>query len=823
MSLQEYKKKRDFSKTPEPDGDSRKKAVSSKSKPKRPRSKSPIFIVQKHQASRLHYDFRLEHEGALLSWAIPKEPVMDSTVKRLAVHVEDHPLSYAEFSGDIPEGEYGAGHIDIWDKGTYSLVGKTVEEGLRYGHIHVVLHGQKLKGEFSLIKFNTENKDTWLFFKNEEDHSLEAELKEGFDNVASGKVRRLLKKLDPPLGKPPKQMKPMLAKSVAEPFDSKDWLFELKYDGYRILSHVGKNIKLWSRNSADYTDSFPEIKSQLERLPGRLVLDGEIVVMDKQGRADFILLQKYLKDGTGNPAYLVFDLLHIDGYDLRKLSLENRKKLLKLIIPDLPNVLYSDHVSTKGRQLYSKAKKLGLEGIIAKKKDAIYSPGKRVDAWQKIKLTQSQDLYIAGYTRKRGTKRKSNDGFGALILARKEGRKFVYAGKVGTGFDDRLQKSLLERLAKLISSKPILDLPVRIKEPITWVQPDFKCEVTYTEITKSNLLRHPTFKRLIGQGSDSDSSEDTDIQEFVDASKPDDEMNVSIGGFELTLTNLSKVFWPEAGYTKGDMIDYYAKIAEYMLPYLKDRPMSLHRHPDGIDGFSFYQKDLLEHPKWVKTKALYSKSAERTIHYLIANNAASLIYMAQLGSIEIHPWHSRLGNLNKPDYMVIDLDPRDIEFAAVVETAKMIHKILDEAKVPNYCKTSGKKGLHIYVPLGGKYTYKQSLEFAKVVTAITNDQLPEITSKLRSPKDRPNKVYLDIYQNPRGQTIASAYSLRPAPGAPVSTPLRWSEVNSKLTPNKYHLKNIHRRLAKVGDLWDGLFSDSVDLKQAVSNLQKAYQ
>ncbi len=480
MSLSEYKKKRDFKNSPEPTGNE-----SSAKKVKGNNSlKNPIFVVQKHNASHLHYDFRLEHDGVLLSWAIPKEPSMDPEIKRLAIKVEDHPLDYARFEGDIPEGEYGAGHIEIWDSGTYKLYNKTIPQGLKKGHVHVVLDGGKLKGEFSLIRFETENKNSWLFFKNIEEMDA---MQSSDDN----KVEQLVEEYKPRKGKPARIVKPMLTKLVKEPFSDKDWLFELKYDGYRIIAHVGKKVRLQSRNGKDYTDKFPQLVKELSKYDKKFVLDGEVIVQNEKGVSDFELLQKYLKDGSGEPAFVFFDILQFEEFDLRQQPLNVRKQFLNAVLVESEHIIEAKYIRQNGKELFELAKEQKLEGIIAKNLESEYEADKRSGSWQKVKNDSFANVFIAGFT----APKKGRKHFGSLLMAVKKGKGFVYVGRLGTGYNEEQQAQIRALLKPLIVSRSKISTP-KLKEQVVWTSPKVEIEVSFIDRTSEGMLRHASFQGL---------------------------------------------------------------------------------------------------------------------------------------------------------------------------------------------------------------------------------------------------------------------------------------------------------------------------------------
>ncbi|MDB4939913.1 MAG: ATP-dependent ligase LigD phosphoesterase module / ATP-dependent ligase LigD polymerase [Candidatus Doudnabacteria bacterium] len=796
--LEKYNKKRKFNTTPEPKG---KKLPAGKSKPL-------SFVVQEHHASHLHYDFRLELEGVLLSWAVPKGPSMNPGDKRLAMMVEDHPISYGGFEGDIPKGNYGAGHVSIWDKGFYSSVQtaerkqseKLIKAGLHKGHITFVIFGEKLKGEFALIKIKAQKsakENAWLLVKADDQFAV--------NNSSATKTPKVAASVKVPM---PQSVQPMLAKLTDQPFDDNDWIYENKWDGYRAIAEIqDKKVRLYSRNDNTFNAQFSPVVKELEKLKVNAILDGEVVALDSSGKPSFQLLQDYqIKKST--LVYYVFDLLYLDGKDLRELPLIKRKALLKNLVPKSKVLKFSEHTIGEGKKLFVLAKKAQLEGIIAKKADSPYRSGKRSAEWLKIKTHMRQEAIICGYTAPRGGRK----GFGALILGLHQKNNLRYIGHTGGGFDDKAIKALKAKMDLLKISKSPFKVPPKTNAPATWVKPELVCEVVFQEWTDQGTMRQPIFL-----GLRKDKNQESVIKEQIEPIKKVSPKNERPSEF----THLDKIFWPKEKYTKGDLINYYRKISPYILPYLKDRPESMNRHPNGIDGQSFFQKDVGHSlPNWIETVEVFSESNQKNINYLVCQDQKTLLYMANLGCIEINPWSSRLKNLENPDYAVIDLDPGDISFDKVIEAAQTIHKVLEKAGAASYCKTSGATGLHIFIPLAAKYNYDQTKQFAEIVATIVQKKLPKTTSLVRSPSKRKKQIYLDFLQNRKGQTLAAAYSVRPRPGAPVSTPLEWKEVKKGLDPKNFNVKNIFARLAKKGDLWKPVLGKGIDLKKVLKNLDQ---
>ncbi|MBI2269743.1 MAG: DNA ligase D [Bacteroidetes bacterium] len=827
MQLDSYNKKRNFFKTIEPKG----------------RIKSPAsklsFVVQRHKASHLHYDFRLELDGTLKSWAVPKGPSLNPHDKRLAMMVEDHPYDYKNFKGIIPEGNYGAGIVEIWDTGYYSDLNnsdkKTAEnqlrEGLRKGNLKFKLYGKKLKGEFALVKLKGKESNAWLLIKHNDAYALHKEYSSETYTPKSSPINKWLqlhsksvkKKVKAfPLPVESKKLsdyiKPMLAKETEKPFDDKDWLYEIKWDGYRTIAELKDgNIQLYSRNGITFNSSYPLVIKELKKININAVLDGEIVVMDEDGNPNFQLLQDHENNRKYAICYYVFDILFLAGKNICSSPLWERKKLLKKIIKKNDVVKYSDHISEKGKDFFNVAMKRNLEGIVAKKADSEYYPGKRTKEWLKIKNHKSQDAIIAGFTKPTGSRKH----FGALVLGVLDGSSLKYIGHTGSGFDNQLLKEVSDLLTPLIRDTSPFDKTVKTNRPVTWVKPVLVCEIKYSEWTKDGIMRHPIFLRLRPDKSPKETTLQVP-QEAIPASGEEEDKIYSFGNIRVQTTHTNKIFWPEEGITKGDVINYYMSISDYILPYLINRPQSLKRNPNGIKDNGFFHKDAgHEAPPWVKSFEIFSESANKDIDYILCNNKATLTYMNNLGCIEINPWHSTISALNKPDYLIIDIDPSDKNnFEQVIEVANVIHDILEKRKITNFCKTSGATGMHIYIPMGKKYDYDQVKYFAQIICIIANEQLPAFTSIERNLQKRGEKIYLDHLQNRRGQTIASVYSLRPIAGATVSTPLKWSEVKPTLSPKQFDIYTLPQRLKKTGDIFSGILGTGIDLKKCLKQLDK---
>jgi len=864
VPLDKYRQKRQFQGTPEPTGGDE-TAI------------GPLrFVVQKHRASRLHYDFRLEVGGVLKSWAVPKGPSLDPGEKRLALMVEDHPIAYADFEGVIPEGNYGAGTVMVWDHGRYCARSsadraeseRLVEQGLAAGDLKIILDGQKLKGEFAVVKLKSKGKkgdeNAWLLIKKHDafatsddvtkldlssvSHRSMDEIARGpgaaWGPQAQGGRGARIELGDAPAAAMPHDVRPMLATAIDRPFDRPGWLFEVKWDGYRAIAEVDRGkVRLYSRNQVGLESKFPPIVKTLASLGHDAVLDGEIVVLDAAGRADFERLQNYARS-SGTLVYFVFDILFLDGHDLRTLPLGRRKQILKQIVGSQGNVRFCEHVDEAGVAFYRAVCEHGLEGFVAKDATSRYAAGKRGKSWLKLKAVSQQEAVIGGYTEQRGDPR----GFGSLMLGVYEGDELRYIGQAGTGFTTKSADELRRRLDAIeIPTCPFRSKP-KPDAPVHWVKPELVCQVKFQNWTSEGVLRQPVFLGMrddkparevhheqpvapprpdrpdpSDQSDGSDQADQSDVGLGVGVRGPRaqlKEQRIAIGGNVLKLTNLTKVLWPVEGYTKADLIDYYRTVAPVILPYLRDRPQSLHRHPDGIGNEGFYQKDVRDPPPWVQTVHLRSRATERPINYLLCQDEATLVYLANLACIELNPWFSRVDALDRPDFLVVDLDTDVAPFAMMVETALVVRKTLDDAGATGVCKTSGKKGLHIYVPLGARYDYDQAVQFAELLARMVHAQLPQTTSMERSPEKRRGLVYPDYLQNRRGQTIAAPYSVRPFPGATVSTPLRWQEVKRGLDPAAFTIRTVPPRLDKLGDLWAPVLGPGVDILGCIERLAR---
>lgn len=819
MGLKLYKQKREFDKTPEPSG----KEVK--------HTGQLNFVIQKHDATRLHYDFRLEAGGVLKSWAVPKGPSLNPVDKRLAMMVEDHPYDYRNFEGVIPEGNYGAGNVIIWDEGTYEAVNNTKNSNkeilseIEKGDVKFRLFGKKLHGIFALVKLkHAREENAWLLIKDRDQYASEKDITENDKSVESGlKVEEIDQQKTKPNIKEllrqakkqslPEFVKPMLATLVDEPFNSDDFLFEIKWDGYRAIADVDKkNVRLYSRNEISFNKDYPDIVNALSDLNINAVFDGEIVIVDKNGKANFQDLQNFRKTGEGNLVYYVFDILNLEGHNLVNLPLLKRREVLSRVLAPQRNIRISDFVEMDGKKLFTAAKREGVEGIIAKNKNSNYLPGVRGNDWLKIKSHKRQEAIICGFTRARGGRKY----FGALILGIYKNKKLTYIGHTGGGFDEESLKTISEKLEKIkIESSPFEHEP-ETNEPATWVKPQLLCEVSFAGWTEGENMRQPIFEGLREDKNPKEIGVEEEKSEklILEGKSGEQISNVSV-------SNLDKVFWPDEGFTKGDLLKYYEEVSEFILPHLKDRPESLRRYPNGISDEGFFQKDItFKLPNFAKTFKYHSDSEEKTVNYLVCNNRETLIYMVNLGCIDINPWNSTTDNPSHPDYIIFDLDPEDIGFDKVIEAAIEVRKVLEEIEVESFVKTSGATGIHIYVPTGAKYTYDQIKTFAQILVNVVNKKNSDFTSVLRLPEKRQKKVYLDFLQNRIGQTLAAPYSVRAKPGATVSMPLKWTEVKRGLKPKDFTIKNSLNRIEKMGDIWKPVLGKGIDLKKTLQKLEK---
>ena len=912
--LEEYKRKRDFKVTSEPAGEAARGAAA---KPSRE------FVIQKHAATRLHYDLRLEMDGVLKSWAVPKGPSLDPSVKRLAVHVEDHPFEYRKFEGQIPQGQYGGGDVIVWDRGTYTVDGNLSGQAqLAKGDLKFTLRGEKLQGSFVLVKIRSSQKQNeWLLIKHKDEFvDTSWNIEEHGESVVSGRAVDTSKKSarKAPVraqagvfaksdrsrnrlgvaetagalkAAMPKEIDVNLARLAEKPFSNPDWVFEIKWDGVRTVAFIENGrVTLQARSGRNVTREYPEFQELSRQVrAASAILDGEIVALDPDGRSNFQKLQDRI--GVENPSanlreatptvYYAFDLLYCDGFDLRKAALRDRKKLLEEILDTDELVRYSSHVEEKGEELFAVAREKLLEGIVAKDGRSVYS-GSRTSDWLKFKIVNELDAVIGGWT----APRRSRKYFGALVVGLYDGKDLRAIGSVGTGFDEKAQRAIFEMLQPLrVEKSPFRPVP-KLAEAVEWVRPELVARVKFANWTEGDNLRAPVFLSLrndreaksvtfaserpakADQGDETsgtgggkpekkksslskwahmrassrqsprktpaaeqepdkkssvhDDDAGAEIAEQI-RREPRQDLTLNIDGKSVHLTNLDKVYFPESGITKRDLLSYYSEMAEYILPFLEGRALVLRRYPNGITGTTFFQKEAPAGiPDWLKTATVFSDERGGEMRYVMADDRAALLYLTNLGCIDHNPWSSRADEQDTPDYVFFDLDPTpETPFSLVMKVAAEIYEVLKAIQMKCYLKTSGASGFHIFIPLVAKYTYEQTRTFAEVVGRVAAGRLPKITTFERAVRRRPKgTVLIDALQNARGKPLAAAYSVRAYPKAPVSAPLSALELRDTTDPSVWNIRTMPARLAKRGDLWGDFWKNRQDLASGLRRLEK---
>jgi bifunctional non-homologous end joining protein LigD len=869
-SLTEYKRKRPPGKSPEPRGGRATKGQNS-------------FVVQRHDATRLHYDLRLELNGVLKSWAVPKGPSLNPGDKRLAVQTEDHPLDYGSFEGTIPEGNYGAGDVILWDNGTYTVEGSlSAQDQLDKGDLKFTLHGQKLNGSFVLVRIRSSNpsndKKEWLLIKHRDAEARTDWTIEDYDtSVKSGQTpgpprhpkgpkpastaasgaHRLTYAAQAPL---PKKFDVAQASHAEKPFSSDDWLYEIKWDGIRALAIIqGGQTSLIARSGRIISGEYPEFRDLAKHVRARqAVLDGEIVVLDPDGCSNFQRIQA--RFGVENPSanlqqespptFYFFDVLYCDGYDVRRAPLTERKQLLANIVVTDDRVRISEHQLGKGIELFDAAVKNGLEGLVAKRADSPYPTGKTSN-WLKLKTVREIDAVIGGWTDPRG----SRQYFGSLLVGLYEKSALRFIGGVGTGFPAAPGKSLFDKLQKLSSDKCPFNPVPQTRERAHWVAPKLIARVGYAEWTSEDHLRQPRFIGLQPDREARDASfaketaapvpppsstkkasassgsrkiqkparpPDSSLLEAIQ--RPDrQEVRLELEGRPLKLTHLNKVYFPKAGYTKRDVLSYYAAVGPFILPFLKDRPLVLHRYPNGIAGSAFYQKEVGQGvPDWIRTVQIFSETKRQEVPFFLIDDLASLLYLTNLGCIEHNPFSARADDLEKPDYMFMDLDPTEgTAFARVVRAAKVIGDILQKARLKYFLKTSGATGLHMFIPIERKYGFDQVRTLLEIVTQLAVENEKGLLTRTFRVQDRPkDTVFVDVRQNAYAQSLASVFSLRPREGAPASTPITLEELRQDLKPERWNLKSVLADLPRRSKLWSTFFDHPLTLESALAALER---
>lgn len=824
MSLQEYRRKRRFGETPEPD-DERRGAV----------ARRPIFVVQLHHASARHYDFRLEADGVLKSWAVPKGPSLRVGEKRLAVEVEDHPLSYATFEGDIPEGHYGAGHVDVYDHGTWACDGDPLE-AIAAGKVDFVLHGSRLKGGWKLVRTNMKGKQhQWLLIKRDDeearDTDADALLEEGVttktSSSRSSRTTRTIKpvarrnadarwakralSLEHARDKPyPHDFKPQLTDHRDTAPDGETWLHEIKWDGYRLLADVRDGVvALRSRNGLNWTEDFPEVVQAIQALPVTdLRLDGELVVLDAQGRSDFTGLQKVI-DGTARQPlrYVVFDMPGVAGVDISRAPLLERKTLLKDLLGDTPGTLaYSDHVLDHGPAVFEASGKAGFEGIISKRVDAPYVNA-RSPSWVKVKHENTDEFLVVGYTDPKG----SRSGFGSLLMAAPDKGGLRYVGRVGTGFDDAKLAAMHRQLKALDTDKGAVELPSHVPfkaSSVHWVKPTLVAEVAFRGWAKEGLLRQASFKRLredktakeLGAAASAVPAKAAKATKAPAKAKAPDRAADGVN-----ISHPERVVFAKARLTKGDVADYYRQMARWILPEVARRPLSLLRCPDGVDKQCFFQK---HHGTGlgdaVEAIPLEQKSGRED--YLYIEDTEGLLQLVQMNTLELHPWGASVDDPEHPDRLVFDLDPGEgVTWAAIKAAARDVRDRLQDIGLESFVRLSGGKGVHVVVPLTPKADWAQAKDFCESFAQAMAEHAPDRYVATMSKAKRTGVIFIDWLRNARGATSVCSWSLRARPSAGVAVPLRWEELGRVTAADAFALPKALQRAQKLKkDPWEGI-------------------
>ena len=862
MPLEEYRRKRDFEATPEP-------------APGDLVERSGRFTIQRHRATALHYDFRLEIGGVLVSWAVPKGPSLDPSLKRLAMRTEDHPIEYLDFEGVIPDKQYGAGDVIVWDWGYFEPDPETPEpaKALRKGELKFELHGEKVRGRFTIIRTSgrggrSDEREQWLLLHkagptsvggwNAEEHPASAKTGRTNDDVLAGVAPRFEEAAPLPVGEidlaaasespMPDFIPPMLATLADAAFDDPDWLFEIKWDGYRVEAVIRNGrARLWTRNQQDAATYFPELAGDAPWIDARdAIVDGEVVALDDAGRPSFSLLQDRTgirtgrapgtgRKGTPAPAvYQVFDLLHVDGRSLLKVPLEQRKRLLRTRLRPHDRVRYAGHVEGDGRAFTEAARAQELEGIVAKLRRSPYEPGRRSKSWLKVKLRREQEVVVVGWLEGQGTHRD----LGSVIVAVRSGERWVHAGQVGSGIGTKTRRELRATLDELARDTSVLDPLPRLKGA-HWVEPKLVIRVGFADWTADNLLRQAAFKGFeIGKAPTSvrrerevDTATVTAAAEREVPSGPataedgdeaaldaiEREGTLVAFGREVRVTNLDKVLFTarEGGspVTKRDLLHYYLRVGPTLVPYLGDRGLTVQRFPNGIEQKGFWQKDLPTHaPPWVQ-RWTYHHREEGPKDYPVVTEPATLLWLSQEAAIELHPWTSPLAAPDRPSYALIDIDPGpDTTWDEVVALARLYRTALDHLGVRGRPKVTGKRGIQVWIGVRPGYSFEETRDWVEAISRVVGGTVPDLVSWEWAKRAREGKARLDFTQNAINKTLVAPYSPRPAPGAPVSMPIEWDELEDpKLRPDRWTIFDVPDRLAKRGDPFASVREDRQEL------------
>ena len=909
MPLEEYRRKRDFAKTPEP-------------APAPVTGTTGRFVVQRHRATRLHYDFRLEIEGVLVSWAVPKGPTLDPKVRRMAIHVEDHPIEYFDFEGVIPAKQYGAGDVIVWDWGTWQPEAPTLDprRAVEDGELKFILHGEKLKGRFTIVRtsrrpgqapssaFEDDAGEQWLLIHKRDESAVQGwdaedhpqsvktgrtndEVKANRDAIWNGQMPAAQAEIhldgarEAPL---PQHIAPMLATLASKPFDDPDWLYEIKWDGYRVEAVVdGGKVRIWTRNLNDAETYFPRLLSPPRWIEAKqAIVDGEVVALDESGRPDFSLLQTKLGDAsTGGLVYQAFDLLYLDGRLLIDVPLEDRKRLLRSVLRDHPRVRFAAHVVGDGLAFYEAAGAQGLEGVIAKLRRSRYEPGKRTTAWLKLKVRPEQELVVGGWTPGQGNAKD----LGALAVGYYEDGKLRFAGKVGSGFTAAIRADLLKRLRPLVADEPPFDPPPPKDyrgrwggdlASISWVRPKLVIRAELGGWTRDGVVRQAAYKGIEPDRDPSAVRRETAVAtttavRAAEAAAPDDDVATepgesamsavprtkpaanrsartravttptfqgassdelaaldalgkegvwSVGGHELKLTNLDKPLFDggdgQPPITKRDLIRYFGVIAPTMLPHLHDRPLNLQRFPNGAGAPGFWQKDIPETaPKWLKKwhETGFNEREDRQANdHLLAVDAASLAWLANQASFEIHAWTGKLPDPWRPTFAYVDIDPGEkTTWEETLTLARLYRTALGHLGVRGYPKTTGKRGIQIWIPIvKGRYDFSDTSAWVERVSRAVGSTVPDLISWEWAKGARKGRARLDYTQNASIKTLVAPYSVRPAPRAPVSTPIAWDELDDpELRPDRWTIRDLPERVDRLGDLFAAAQTDEQELPE----------